>query len=298
MRIGVLGPLQVLCGTHGQAIEVGGARLRALLIRLALDPGRLVLGDRLVEDLWEQRPPADPAGALQSLVSRLRRVLDADPQTGRAAIGSHPLGYRLDLPPECVDAWTFEREVTHGRTALEAGEFARAAQVLHAALSLWRGDPLADAGGAGFTLGPVARLHEMRLAAVEDRADAVLASAGSPGPDAGEAATMPGLIAELTELRAAHPLRERLAVRLMRALHADGQRAAALAVHDRTRRELAEQLGTDPGPELRDVHLGVLRGLLTNSRGHSGAPAADGRPARRPEAGGGRTDPRPGCRPG
>ncbi|MGK4581981.1 BTAD domain-containing putative transcriptional regulator [Kitasatospora sp. HPMI-4] len=263
MRIGVLGPLQVLRGTDGAAVGIGGARLRALLIRLALDPGRLVVGERLVRDLWEDRPPADPAGALQSLVSRLRRALDADPGTGRAAIGSHPSGYRLDLPPGSVDAWAFERAAAEGRAALGAGEYARAAQVLREGLSLWRGDPLADAGPAAFAVAPAARLREVRLSAVEDRADAELALAG-----AGASGMPPRLIAELTELCAADPLRERSAARLIRALQADGQQAAALEVYDRTRRALADQLGTDPGAELREAHLRVLRG---------GAPAAGAR---------------------
>ncbi|MFB7667312.1 BTAD domain-containing putative transcriptional regulator [Kitasatospora sp. NPDC056138] len=308
MRIEVLGPLQVLGGTDGRAIEVGGARLRTLLIRLALDPGRLVANERLVQDLWEDRPPTDPAGALQSLVARLRRALDTDAGTGRAAIGSHPSGYRLDLPPDSVDAWAFERAAARGREALAAGEYARAAQLLGGALTLWRGDPLVDAGSAGFAVAPVARLHEVRLSAVEDRADAELALAGagadgvtgaaaggradggapagdggadgggadgagdgSGGDGGGGAGAVPRLIAELTGLCASHPLRERLSARLMRALSADGHHAAALAVYDRTRRSLAEELGTDPGPELRDVHLWVLRGGAP-----AGARTADG----------------------
>ncbi|GAA2245450.1 BTAD domain-containing putative transcriptional regulator [Kitasatospora cystarginea] len=271
MRIGILGPLQVLGGADGPPIGIGGARLRALLIRLALDPGRLVVSERLVQDLWEDRPPSDPAGALQSLVSRLRRALDADPGTGRAAIGSHPSGYRLDLPPDAVDAWAFERAAAEGRAALGAGEFERAVRVLREALSLWRGDPLADAGAAAFAAAPAARLREVRLAAVEDRVDAELALAGTGVPE-----MLPGLIAELTELCTADPLRERFAARLMRALQADGQQAAALEAYDRTRRALAEELGTDPGPELRDVHLRVLRGDApagkdTHSAVHSAA---------------------------
>ncbi|MGF1425606.1 BTAD domain-containing putative transcriptional regulator [Kitasatospora sp. LaBMicrA B282] len=253
MRIKVLGPLQVVRGGDGTACEIGGARLRLLLVRLALEPGRVVTRERLVDDLWEDTPPAEPAGALQSLVSRLRRALGTD----RLVIGSHPAGYLLDLPRVGVDAWDFERRAAAGRAALTAGRFTEAVALLGGALELWRGAPFADAEGVGFTAAPAARLAELRLSAVEDWADALLALGG--------AGTLPRLVAELTGLCVSHPLRERAAVRLMRALHADGQQAAALEVFDRTRRALAEELGTDPSTELRDVHLWVLSGAQSST---------------------------------
>ncbi|MGW4380076.1 BTAD domain-containing putative transcriptional regulator [Kitasatospora sp. NPDC004531] len=265
MRIEVLGPLRVVGGAGGRVLEVGGARLRLLLVRLALDPGRVVTRERLVDDLWGDTPPAEPAGALQSLVSRLRRALGDE----RRVLGSHPAGYLLDLPRTGVDAWEFEHRAAAGRAALAAGGFAEAVELLGGALGLWRGAPFADAEGAGFADAPAARLAELRLAAVEDRADALLAL--------GEAGALPQLVAELTGLCVAHPLRERAAVRLMRALHADGQQAAALEVFDRTRRALAEHLGADPSAELRDVHLRVLSG--TRSPHPVPAPVPAGRAA-------------------
>ncbi|MGW3045269.1 BTAD domain-containing putative transcriptional regulator [Kitasatospora sp. NPDC001159] len=267
MRINVLGPLQVVRGEGGAAIEVGGARLRLLLVRLALDPGRVVTRERLVDDLWGDTPPEEPAGALQSLVSRLRRALGVD----RTVIGSHPAGYLLDLPRGSVDAWDFEQRVAAGRAALAAGGFAEAVALLGGALELWRGTPFADAEGVGFTAASAARLAELRLSAVEERADALLALGG---PD-----TLPRLVAELTGLCVAHPLRERAAVRLMRALHADGQQAAALEVFERTRRALAEELGADPSAELRDVHLRVLSGAQSPTP--RPAPASTGNLVRR-----------------
>ncbi|MFG2910257.1 BTAD domain-containing putative transcriptional regulator [Kitasatospora sp. NPDC048286] len=267
MRIKVLGPLQVVRGGDRTAFEIGGARLRLLLVRLALDPGRVVTRERLVDDLWEDTPPEEPAGALQSLVSRLRRALGTD----RPVIGSHPAGYLLDLPRASVDAWDFERRAAAGRAALAAGGFTEAVALLGGALELWRGAPFADAGGAGFTAAPAARLAELRLSAVEDWADALLAL--------GEAGTLPRLVAELTGLCVTHPLRERAAVRLMRALHADGQQAAALEVFDRTRRALAEELGADPCAELRDVHLWVLSGAQSPTP--APAPVPGGFPAGR-----------------
>ncbi|MEU9045206.1 MULTISPECIES: BTAD domain-containing putative transcriptional regulator [unclassified Kitasatospora] len=248
MRINVLGALQVVRGEDGTALEIGGARLRLLLLRLTLDPGRVVTRERLVDDLWGDAPPEEPAGAVQSLVSRLRRVLGAD----RSVVGSHPAGYVLDLPRASVDAWDFEQRAAAGRAALAAGGFTEAVPLLGGALELWRGAPFADGEGAGFTAAPAARLAELRLSAVEDRADALLAL--------GEVGTLPRLVAELTGLCVTHPLRERAAVRLMRALHADGQQAAALEVFERTRRALAEELGADPSAELRDAHLRVLSG--------------------------------------
>ncbi|MFJ6775363.1 BTAD domain-containing putative transcriptional regulator, partial [Kitasatospora sp. NPDC091257] len=267
MRIKVLGPLQVVRGEDGRTVEVGGARLRLLLVRLALDPGRVVTRERLVDDLWGDTPPDEPAGAVQSLVSRLRRALGAD----RTVIGSHPAGYLLDLPRASVDAWDFEQRVTAGRAALAAGGFAEAATVLGEAVKLWRGAPFTDAEGAGFAAAPAARLAELRLSAAEDHADAVLAL--------GAADRVPGLVAELTELCAAHPLRERAAARLMRALETNGQQAAALEVFERTRRALAGELGADPSAELRDVHLRVLSGAEPPRSGP--APAPVGSPAGR-----------------
>ncbi|MDH6130075.1 BTAD domain-containing putative transcriptional regulator [Kitasatospora sp. GP82] len=267
MRINILGPLQVVRGGDGAAFEVGGARLRLLLVRLALDPGRVVTRERLVDDLWADTPPEEPAGALQSLVSRLRRALGGD----RTAVGSHPAGYLLDLPRSSVDAWDFEQRVAAGRAALTAGRSTEAVALLDGALELWRGAPFTDAASAGFTSAPAARLTELRLAAVEDRADALLAL--------GSTEALPQLVAELTGLCVTHPLRERAAVRLMRALHANGQQAAALEVFERTRRALAEELGADPSAELRDAHLQVLSGA--KSPASRPAPAPAGNPAGR-----------------
>jgi predicted ATPase/DNA-binding SARP family transcriptional activator len=241
MRIGILGPLEVSAGA--EIVEVGGARLRALLVRLALDPGRLVTFDELTESLWGDAQPADRANALQSLVSRLRRVL---PEGG--ALRAGPGGYRLDLPRDAVDAHRFERLAEEGRRALRDGDPEGAARHLHQALRLWRGRPLAGLAEAPFAAAAVTWLDEAWLAATEDRMEAEL-TAGRPAP----------LIAELKELTARHPLRERLRGLLLRALYASGRQAEALAGYDKFRHLLAEELGVDPGPELQQTHLAVLR---------------------------------------
>ncbi|MET8145807.1 BTAD domain-containing putative transcriptional regulator [Sphaerisporangium sp. NPDC005288] len=241
MRVGILGPLRVQ-DAHGNPVEVAGARLRALLVRLALDPGRVVTVERLVDDLWPGEPPANPAAALQSLVARLRRELG-----GREAVASHPSGYRLGAEGPAVDAWVFDARAARGAALLRAGDPSGAGGPLREALELWRGPALVDASRFPFAAAPAARLEELRLATLEARIDADLACA------------VPGLVAELEELAAAHPTREPFQARLMRALCADGRRADALEVYERVRAALADGLGVDPGAELRAAHLHALR---------------------------------------
>jgi predicted ATPase/DNA-binding SARP family transcriptional activator len=266
VRVAMLGPLVVRSG-DGRPVEVGGARLRALLVRLALDPGRPVSVDALVDGLWGASPPAGAVNALQSLVSRLRRALPPDGPTGAAPVGSEPAGYRLDLDRDQVDAHRFERLALQGRAALEAGAPDLAAAVLQEALALWRGPALADALDAPFAAAPAARLEELRRAALEDLLEAKLAL--------GRHAEV---LAELEALVAAHPLRERLRGQQMRALYGAGRQAEALAVYQATRRALAEELGVDPAPELEAVHLAVLRGDpgLAVAAAPGGGPAGNG----------------------
>ncbi|GAA1756013.1 BTAD domain-containing putative transcriptional regulator [Luedemannella helvata] len=239
----------------GVAVEVGGSRLRTLLTRLALDPGRTVGANALVEALWGDAPPAEPGNALQSLVSRLRRAVPGLP------LQSAPGGYRLDLPADAVDAHRFERLAREGARALRADNPAGAATVLSEALALWRGPALADVAGADFAAAADARLSELRLAATEDRVEAQLRL----GADAAL------LGAELGGLAAAHPLRERTWALRMRALAAAGRTAGALAAYEEVRARLADTFGADPSAELREAHLAVLRG---SAAPHPATPAA------------------------
>ncbi|MGI5271753.1 BTAD domain-containing putative transcriptional regulator [Nonomuraea sp. CA-218870] len=235
MRVRVLGPVEVVA--DGERLPVGGARLRALLARLALDAGRTVTAEALAEALWPDGAPGDPVNALHSLVSRLRRALPG----GRLV--SADGGYRLDVEPDAVDARRFERLAGEGRRALARDRPEAALRLLSEALALWRGDL------PGEVPEPVRRrLEELRLSAREDQAQAALAGGRTEG-----------LVAELEALAAAHPLRERLRGLLIRALHAQGRRAEALAAYEDARRLLAAELGADPGPELREIHLELLR---------------------------------------
>ncbi|WP_433273919.1 BTAD domain-containing putative transcriptional regulator [Actinosynnema sp. CS-041913] len=241
MRVGVLGPLAVTA--DGTPVEIGGTRVRALLIRLALGAGRVVTVEELAHALWPDDKPADEVGAVRSLVSRLRRALP-DPAALRSAHG----GYCLDLPPDAVDAHEFDRLARAARRALASGDAATARTLGREALDLWRGPALADVAGVPFAVGYVAGLDEARLAAFEDAAEADLAC--GPGRH---------LVTELTDLAARHPLRERLQALLLRALFAAGRPAEALAAYEDVRRKLADELGADPGPELRETYQEILR---------------------------------------
>jgi predicted ATPase/DNA-binding SARP family transcriptional activator len=240
VTIGVLGPLEVRVG-FGEPVQVVGPRLRTLVIRLALDPDRVVLVGQLVDAVWDEDPPAGAANALQSLVSRLRRLLPD-------LVETHPAGYRLALDPEAVDAVRFQSLAAAGHQEL-AHDPRQAGRTLREALALWRGPALADVATAHFAAAAVARLEELRLGALEDRIDADLAVGGHDA-----------VLAELDELVTAHPLRERLCGQLVRALAAAGRQADALAAYQRLRRRLADDLGIDPSEELQAIHLGVLRG--------------------------------------
>jgi predicted ATPase/DNA-binding SARP family transcriptional activator len=242
LRIAILGPLEVRAGP-GRPVAVAGPRLRRLLLRLALDPGRVVTTGQLVDAIWDEDPPAGAANALQALVSRLRRLLPG-------ALESAPSGYRLAVAAEAVDAVRFEALALAGREQL-GRDPVRARALLGEALALWRGPALTEVADAGFAGPAVARLEDLRLRALEDRVEADLAAGASDR-----------LVAELEELVAAQPLSERLGGQLLRALAMRGRQADALGAYERLRSRLADELGIDPSPELQAVHVAVLRGEL------------------------------------
>ncbi|MDX3100005.1 BTAD domain-containing putative transcriptional regulator, partial [Nonomuraea angiospora] len=240
MQFGILGPLLVR-SPDGEPLAIGGPRPRALLALLLLDAGRTVSVERLIDGQYGDRPPAEAANAIQAQISRLRRSLPA------GLIEFHGTGYRLAVSPDDVDAHRFEGLSREARRLLAAGRFPGAAASLREALELWRGPALADVADAPFTGPQALRLEELRLSATEDLMEAELGlPEGSP-------------VAALQDLVAAHPLRERPRGLLMRALEAAGRPSEALAVFDETRRLLADELGTDPSPELAALHLAILR---------------------------------------
>ncbi len=266
VRVSLLGPVEVY-GSDGRRIELTGPRLRAVIAQLALSAGRPVSADRLIDGIWGSTPPAGAVNALQALVSRLRRTLPpADAQLISAGAG----GYQLAVDPAQVDAAVFERLASKGRAALTAARAStatppgganmlrpdrasqakagEAAAVLRDALGLWRGPALSDLEDAPFARAPATRLDELRAAALEDRIEADL-----------RLGRHVDVVAELESLVAEHPLRERLAGQLIRALYGAGRQADALAAYGRIRGILADNLGIDPSPELEQTYLAVLR---------------------------------------
>jgi predicted ATPase/DNA-binding SARP family transcriptional activator len=243
VRIGVLGPLAVW-GADGSPVDVRGLRLRGLLARLALDAGRPVGVETLVNALWGTEAPS--ANALQSLVSRLRATLPAT--DSGVSVQSGPAGYTLTIAPESVDALQFEDVVRTGRQLL-ASDPARAQALLTRAERMWRGDALTDLRDVPFAAIEADRLAELKLAASEDLAEVAITTGRARD-----------VTAELERLAVTHPLRERLHELLIRALYADGRQAEALAAYERVRSTLADELGTDPVSRLRELHVAVLRG--------------------------------------
>ena len=240
----MLGPFEVRTD-DGAFADVPGARLRGLLTALALKPGQAVPKATLVDWIWGEQPPADATNALQRLVSRLRKALPDGVVEGQTD------GYRLTVDPDDVDAVRFERLVVAGQTRTEDGS--RRVRLLREAIALWRGPAMQDVGlqdSEAFDAA-VARLEGLRLTAMEDRFEAEVGL--------GHGAE---LVPELTDLVAAHPLRERLAAALMRALVAAGRDSEALLVFQRAREALADALGVDPSPELSALHVALLRGEL------------------------------------
>ncbi|MGW7534348.1 BTAD domain-containing putative transcriptional regulator [Amycolatopsis sp. NPDC054798] len=247
MRFGVLGPLAVWDETGAQ-VTVPEAKVRALLATLLANDGGPVTADRLVQDLWGDRPPGKPAGALQAKVSQLRRIV------GRDGVERQPAGYRLRI--EHSDAAQFRALVAQARAT--ADPQARAARFAEA-LDLWRGEAFADFADEEFVRSAAHRLSELRLAAVEEQAAAQVEAGDYSAAD------------DLADAIAQNPLREGLRAAQMRALYSRGRQSEALASYTDLRTRLAEELGVDPSPELRALYESLLRqdpGLAAEPRGN------------------------------
>jgi DNA-binding SARP family transcriptional activator len=236
-----LGPVRAV--RDGREFGLGGPKPRAVLALLLVAEGRVVPADYLVEVLWRGAPPPGAAKTLRSYVSRLRQLLGPE-----AALVSRGGGYAITVKPDLVDASRFERLVGAGRDALSRGEAAGAAGRFGEALALWRGRALADVSEVEPLALEAARLEELRLVAVEGR--------GEAGIELGLAAEV---IGELERLVAEYPVRERLWRLLVLALYRAERQADALAAYRRARTVLAEELGIEPGEELRQLEEAVLR---------------------------------------
>ena len=239
MEFRILGPLEVWAGES--RVEVGGGKQRALLAILLLNSNEVVSSDRLIHELWGEAPPPTANKALQNLVSQLRKVLGDDVLLTRSP------GYLVALEPESLDAHRFDALLERGRGALREDDPDQAAKLLRDALALWRGSALAEFAFEPFAQGETRRLEELRLGALEERIEADLALGGHGS-----------FVAELEELVAAHPLRERLRGQLMLALYRSGRQAEALEIYREGRRILVEELGLEPGADLQSLERGIL----------------------------------------
>ena len=269
MRVTLLGPVSAEC--DGTDLSLGGSKQRAVFALLALNAGRVVPLDRLVDELWRDEPPSRATLSLQSYISRLRRVLGA-----AAPIVTRPPGWTLDLDPDEVDVTRFVALVSRARTLPSA----EAIPVLRDALDLWRGEALADLRALSFARDEATRLAELRLSATGMLLDAMLA--------VGEA---DAVVAEARRFVTAHPFHEHGWQTLMLALYRTGRQSDAVAAAAELRRVLAEELGLDPAPETRELEQRILRqdpalrpveGVVPDRRGGSERP--DGGPLGRDEA--------------
>lgn len=245
MRFGVLGPLAVW-SEDGTLVTIRGLKVRALLADLLVHQGRPVSADRLLDELWSPAElPRNPAAALQSKVSQLRRALESAEPGARELVESSAAGYSIRVDAEAVDAGRFmtlvsrasDRSDPHGRAAL-----------LTEALALWRGTAFGEFADEEFARGAISRLDEQRLVAVEQLAEARL--------ELGEHTL---LVGELGDLVTQHPLRERLRTAHLRALYGAGRQTEALEDFEAFRERLRDELGVDPSPELTALHQAILR---------------------------------------
>ena len=223
----------------GQLVPLGGAKQRGLLAILLLSANEVVSADRLIDELWGECLPGSGRSALQVRVSQLRKALGA---AGAQLLTRAP-GYVLAVGQDQLDLHRFERLVGEA----DAVGPATAATRLREALALWRGEPLADICYETFAQATTGRLQELRLTTLEKRIEADLAL--------GRHAE---LVAELEALVAEHPLRERLRRQLMLALYRSGRQANALDVYQGLRKQLDEELGLEPGPELKGLQAAIL----------------------------------------
>jgi len=232
----LLGSFEVARG--GRPVQLGGQKQRAVLAILALDAGRVVSTDRLVDLLWGEQPPKTAVTSLQNFISQLRKTVGAD------VVVTKPPGYLLNVAAAQVDLNEFERLVSQARSL----EPEARGNKLREAFELWRGPPLADFAFEPFAETEIARLDELRSAALEDRIEADL--------EGGAAAE---LVGELEGLIKQNPLRERPRGQLMLALYRSGRQAEALRAYQEARRALVDELGIEPSPALQQLHASILR---------------------------------------
>ena len=247
MLIEILGPLRI---RHGEvSVNVPGKKLRAIIATLALSPGEVVSGAKLLDELWGENPPRTAANTLQGHIARLRRTLvqQTKSQYARDVIRTSSSGYILDVDAENVDALRFTHIVKHVGTRVQSDPEWSIAQ-LNSALRMWRGVALSDVGHGITCKMAGAHLEGMKLIARELLIEAKAALG-----------LHREVVPELEQLLARYPLRERFCEQLMLALYRSGRQADAISVYHQVRRQLSEDLGLEPGPGMRARLSEILR---------------------------------------
>jgi DNA-binding SARP family transcriptional activator/class 3 adenylate cyclase len=278
----LLGPLELR--DRGRALAIGGHKQRALLAMLLLHANQTVPSERLVDALWDGQPPANPRRTLQFFVHRLRKLLaGGDTRLTAGPLLTRGSGYMLQVEPDQLDAARFRRQLDRAREAHGTGALLRAAEALELALELWRGPALADFAEAPFAQAEIARLEELRLAAVEEQMEIGLALGRHAA-----------LVGELETLVREHPLREQFRAQHILALYRSGRQAEALDAYQAVRRAFVEELGIEPGSGLKQLEQAILEHAATldppgrtrdSDRTHAAPPPAA------PAGAGGASDP-------
>jgi DNA-binding SARP family transcriptional activator/DNA-binding beta-propeller fold protein YncE len=240
----ILGPLEA--SKAGEPLSLGGRKQRAVLALLLLNANYVVPRERLIDEVWEQDPPAGAEGSLRVYVARLRKLLAAGNGSG-SILETHANGYALRIDPDALDLNRFKRLVATAEQARAEGRLAEAAEELAEALGLWRGPALGDLASEEWARGEAAALDDLRLGALEERVDADLAL--------GRHAE---LVSELETLVAVHPHRERLVGQLMLALYRAGRQPEALQAYAAASNALREEFGLEPTRALRELERRIL----------------------------------------
>ncbi|MFF3911480.1 BTAD domain-containing putative transcriptional regulator [Streptomyces sp. NPDC001848] len=261
LRFGVLGPVRAWRGE--ELLATGSPQQRALLAALLMREGRTATASELIDALWGDDPPPRALAAVRTYASRLRKVLSP------GVLLSESGGYAVRLgEPRSLDLAAAQELAAETEKAKNSGDLSHARRVLSEALALWDGEPLAGVPGP-YAEAQRARLEEWRLQLLESRLDMDL-----------EQGCHAEVVSELTALTAAHPLRERLRELLMLALYRSGRQAEALAVYADTRRLLADELGVDPGPDLKELQQRILQADPTLAEPSAPAPEPSATPVR------------------
>ncbi|MER5640625.1 BTAD domain-containing putative transcriptional regulator [Kitasatospora sp. NPDC002227] len=263
MKFNILGPLELLAGPEARPVSPGATKLRVVLGTLLVHANQVVSAEDLIDELWPSAPPRTATTTLQVYISQLRKLLRTlDPVGSRDLVETRAPGYAVRASAATLDVLRFEELLLQGQQASGAGDFAAAAELCGQAAGLWRGSLLADLPPGLLLQQAGRRLAERRATALDERVRAEL-----------RLGRHRDLVAELQSLVAEHPVREEFHGHLMTAYYRSGRQAEALRVFGLLRSSLRAELGVEPGPRLRELHLRILRGDTALLRADGGEPA-------------------------